>query len=54
MKTSRILTFIFTLLLVCVMIPVMAQSAAAADYDLWIGDTQGPATAGRMIPAREP
>ena len=40
MKTSRILTFIFTLLLVCVMIPVMAQSAAAADYDLWVGGEQ--------------
>ena len=38
-KTLR-WSILLSLLLVCVMIPVMAQSAAAADYDLWIGDTQ--------------
>ena len=40
MKKTLRWSVLLTLLLVCVTIPVMAQRAEAADYDVWVGDTQ--------------
>ncbi|MBR5367028.1 MAG: carbohydrate-binding domain-containing protein, partial [Clostridia bacterium] len=37
MKKTLRWTILLSLLLVCVMIPVMAQKAEAADYNIWVG-----------------
>ena len=40
MKKTLRWSILFCLLLLCVMIPVTAQRAWAADYDLWVGGKQ--------------
>ncbi len=40
MKRTWRWSVLLTLLLVCVMIPVMAQRAEAADFDVWVGATR--------------